>query len=185
MKRWILLFLLVSSSAWAAPTGPYAGLGIFFQNMLKVTHSEKATRSLLGEAYAPELVAGYRFWNLFPTFGWTVFGKKINDGEKRRSVMRIDLPYVFPYDPETELKAGVGMLFHRIRGDGGAVELRNGGSTSTFYVPEGNRSSSIFYLSGGLALVRNAFRFDFDLVLGGPFTRRRSVNLGIRGGYVF
>lgn len=184
MKRWLLIFLF-SLSAQGAETGPYAGLGMFFQNMMKVTESERATKSLLGEAYLPELVAGYRFWNLFPTFGWTILGKKIPDGEKRRYVMRLDLPYVFPYDHETEIKAGFGMLFHRIRGGGQSVSLRNGASTSTFYVPSGNRSSATFYLSGGLGLVRNAFRFDFDLVLGGVFTRRRTVNLGIRGGYVF
>jgi hypothetical protein len=176
---------LISLPAQAADTGPYAGLGMFFQNMLKVTESEKAARSLYGEVYLPELVAGYRFWNVFPTFGWTILGKKINDGEKRRYVMRIDLPYVFGYDSETELKAGFGMLFHRIRGDGQSVSLRNGSSTSTFYVPSGNRSSATFYLSAGLGLIRNAFRFDFDLVAGEPFSRRRSINFSMRGGYVF
>lgn len=184
MKTWFLLFL-ISLPAQAAETGPYAGLGMFFQNMLKVTESEKATKSLYGEVYLPELVAGYRFWNVFPTFGWTILGKKIQDGDKRRYLMRIDLPYVIPYDGETELKAGIGMLFHRIRGEGSSISIRNGGSVSTFYVPSGNRSSATFYLSGGLALVRNAFRFDFDLLLAGPFTRRRSVNFAMRGGYVF
>jgi len=184
MKRWMLLFLF-TLPAHAAATGPYAGLGFFFQNMLKVTESEKATRSLLGEAYFPEVVAGYRFWNLFPTFGWTILGKQIQDGEKRRYVMRLDLPYVIPYDAETELKAGIGMLFHRIRGEGSDISIRNGGGTSTFFVPSGNRSSAVFYLNGGLAIVRNALRFDFDLLLGGPFTRRRSINFGVRGGYVF
>lgn len=184
MKRWLFLFLF-TLSAQAADAGPYAGLGMFFQNMLKVTESEKATRSLYGEVYLPELVAGYRFWNLFPTFGWTILGKKIPDGEKRRYVMRIDIPYVFPYDAETEIKAGFGMLFHRIRGDGQSVSLRNGSSTSTFYVPSGNRSSATFYLGGGLGLIRNALRFDFDFVLGEPLTRRRSFNFGMRGGYVF
>jgi hypothetical protein len=185
MKTLVLLFLF-SLSAQASETGPYAGLGTFFQNMMKVTNSETASRDLLGEAYAPEVLVGYRVWHLFPAFGWTVFGRKSNEGDKKRYVMRLDLPYLFPYSNELELKAGLGMFFYRIRGEGGSVSIRNGGSTSTFYVPSGNRSSAFFYFSGGAGLLlRASWRLDFDVLLGEPLSRRRSFNLSLRGGYVF
>jgi hypothetical protein len=187
MRKLVLFILLLPQIASAeSKEGIYAGLGFFFQNIMKVSSGPKAQISPLGEIYLPDLVLGYRFHHWFPSIGITVLGNKTNDGEKRRSVMRLDFPYVVSSSSEQEWKAGLGYMIHEIGGDGGAISLRNGSSTSTFYVPTGNQSSSQIYLSGGLGLLlEKGFRYDFDLMIGSILTTKRNFNFSARGGYVF
>lgn len=188
MKKllYLLILLALPNAAFAfGPGQPYAGLGFFFQNMFKVTDSPTAAKSPFGEVYVPELVLGYKLPLVFPSLAWTILGKKIDDGEKRRSVIRLDVPFLFPLS-EVELKGGLGILLSRVHGDASTVTLRNGGSTSDFYVPEGSRASRLFYLVAGAAYtLRAPLRFDLDLIVTGPLSKRRSLNISLRGGYVF
>jgi hypothetical protein len=190
MKRlaaFALLYFCYGNPARAEPDRPfYLGLGLFFQNVTRVSSSPTAAPSLLGEAYFPELLLGYRLPRLFPTFGWTVLGKAANDGQMRRSLMRLDLPYLFPAGPDqVQAKAGLGFLFQRLHGPASVESLRNGPIVSDFYVPGGTRSSRLLYLSGGAAFGRGRWRFDLDLLATGLLSSRRAFHLSLRSGYAF
>jgi hypothetical protein len=187
MKLLLLTLALFSAGrANAAEINrPYAGLGIFHQNIGKVTDDATAAPSYLGETYFPELVFGWRFERFLPTLGWTILGRKTNDGEKRHSVMRLELPYLFPLFSGIQPKAGMGLMLYQIYGEGSTVTLRNGGSTSNFYVPGGSRTSKIFYAALGGGFEHGNLRADVDLLISGLLTTRRAFHLSLRGGYVF
>lgn len=185
---WLAIVFCLPSSTVAAESkeGIYASAGLFFQNMLKVSSGPTASRSTVGETFLPDFVFGYRVDRWFPTLGLTIPGNKGNDGEMKRTILRIDLPYLFPTSNELEWKAGLGYMIYQLKSDGATVSLRNGSSFSNFYVPAGTQSGSQFYLMGGAAYVfNNGFRADVDLLLGGILTTKRNVNLSLRGGYVF
>lgn len=179
-------YLPNSALAAESKEGIYASAGLFFQNMLKVSSGPTASRSTFGETFLPDFVFGYRVDRWFPTLGLTIPGNKGNDGEVRRTILRIDLPYLFPTSKELEWKAGLGYMVYQLKSDGATVSLRNGSTFSNFYVPAGTQSGSQFYVMGGAAYVFDkGFRADLDLLLGGILTTKRNVNLSLRGGYVF
>lgn len=187
MRILFLLALLFPGLASAEfKEGVYASAGMFLQNMFKVSSGPSASRSAVGEAYLPEVVIGYRTKNLLPTLGVTLSGNKANDGEMKRSIVRLDLPYLFPHNDSIEWKAGLGFLVYRLKSDGATVTLRNGSSTSTFYVPAGAQSGSQIYFMGGMGyLLEKGIRFDLDIILGNILTTKRTLNFSLRGGYVF
>lgn len=168
--------------------GYFVGLGTISQNMGKVGHNEKGQRALTGEAYFPELIFGWRTDSVFPAIGWTPFGNRGKDGAKRHSLITFSLPFVFADAGRAlEWKLGAGLQAYRVHGPGGPVTLRNGATTSTFYVPSANRFSLTYFLlaGAGLRLGDGGWRVDADFTLGGALSRRRAVGLMIRSGYVF
>jgi hypothetical protein len=187
MRKFFFLTLFFPGIALAEfKEGVYASAGMFFQNMFKVSCGPCASRSAVGEVYLPELVVGYRTKNLLPTLAVTISGNKANDGDMQRSTVRLDLPYLFPHNESIEWKAGLGYLVYRLKSDGATVTLRNGSSTSTFYVPAGTISGSQFYVMGGMGyLLEKGIRFDLDVILGNLLTTKRTLNFSLRGGYVF
>jgi hypothetical protein len=185
---WVIFTATATATAQAESNRPYLGLGTFFQNMLKITNQPKGSATFLGESYFPELVVGYRMEHFFPSFGWTILGNKSNDGSKKRGILRLNLPYLIGRHDRFEFKGGAGLLFYRIYGDASTVSIRNGASGTgytDFYVPGESRSSQIFYVSGGAGYVYEKWRTDLDILISGPLSRKRALNLAIRGGYVF
>lgn len=192
----ILPFLLLLTLATPAPaqsaegdtTGHlYAGAAFFFENMLKVSTGGSGNRSLLGTAYFPELLVGYRFGSWFPVLGITLFGSESGEGNKRSGVIRLQMPYVFPRpeDSAWEWKLGPGLLLHRIYGEGGITKLGNGAGTKNYYTPEENRMLRLWYLTGGAAYLHEQWRYDFDLIVTGLLSTRRAFSFGFGVGYVF
>ena len=137
--------------------------------------------------YFPELQLGYRYGPWLPALSFTPVSKRAGDGDRRRSVLRLHLPYQFPLaDTPLAVRAGGGLLVHRLHGEGGSVELRNAGNLQTFYVPSETRTLRIFYLSAGLGLTLHPrWIGNLDLLVSGPLSRRRAVSLSLGGGYVF
>lgn len=171
----------------APRVGVFLGGGFFFENMLKVSSTDAGSRSLLGEAYFPELKMGYRFGNWFPLLGYTPLGNRSGEGNKRRGLVRLQMPYVFfPVGYSGwEWKAGPGILIHRIYGEGGGVALRNGGQAKVYYTPTGTSTTRLLYVTGGAAYVEENWRYDVDLIVTGILSTRRAFSLSFGAGYVF
>ncbi|RYZ99270.1 MAG: hypothetical protein EOP11_19685 [Proteobacteria bacterium] len=166
--------------------GFYAGAGLLSMNLLKSATGEKASRSLFGDTYFPEITFGYRFGDWFPLIGYSLFGKANPEGSKRRGTLRVQVPYVFSTDESAlEWKAGLGFLVHRFYGAGGPAELGNGVGRQTYYVPEDGSNARLLYLVGGLGLKAERIRYDFDLIISGVLSARRAFHFSAGAGYVF
>lgn len=168
-----------------AKRGVYLGAGFFFQNALKVASGESAARSLLGEAYFPEIVMGYRFARWFPAVGYTPFGSQSGEGNKKRMLVRVQAPYTLDLGDNWEAKGGPGLLIQRIYGKGGFTELGNGGNTKEYYTPGDTRTLRLLYLAAGAAYLNENWRYDLDFIVTGLLSSRRAVSLSLGAGYVF
>ena len=162
----------------------YVGAGIFCQNMLKTTTSTLGKANIFGTVYAPELSLSTRLSlgssYLFPTIGYTVIAKTESDGVKKR-LLTMTLPYAFPLESALDFKLGPGWMIYSISGDGSAVTLLNGVSSSTFYEPGSTQASSVFYLDFGFGSSFNdRIRFDLDAIVPGLLSSRRSLNVAAR-----
>lgn len=178
-----LLFAISGSQAQAAFSGSektfYVGTGVTFYNMGKLTSSDNASTSLLGQLYVPHL----QLTKQFPAFGlkflsevsFTPLAVKASDGVSKR-IFTGSVSGLFG-SGVVQLKTGFGILLYFVGGNGGAVTLNNGTSTQTFYSPGTTKSAKAFYLDLGVGFrLPSSIRIDLDLLATGALTTRRAFS---------
>lgn len=182
--RGILLFfsciLLFGRNAQSEEKTFYFGVGAFSHYFQKVAVNEDGSRGLLGDI-SPLVNANIEFgiWDAFrfrPGLAWTFIPKR-PDNSAKSSHFIFSIPAIFEFSG-LELKAGLGLLLNRISGEGGNVVLNNGSSMATFSRPSGSSTASNFFASLGVGVhLADSVRFDFDLILPGLLSTRRSLGV--------
>lgn len=157
----------------------YLGTGALFYNMGKVTSSNTASTSMLGQFYIPlTLSAKIPFTDslaIMPVVGYTPLGAKAADSVSKK-ILNFGVNCAFESSPVIDLKGGLGYMVYSISGDGSAVTRSNGTSTATFYLPGSTKSSKNIYLDLGIAYRFNGFRIDIDAIALDAFSARRAIS---------
>lgn len=99
-----------------------------------------------------------------PELGFVFHGSGSDDYKKTTTFLLLDVGYLIR--PKLVLRYGIGTFITSVKGDGGAVELNNGTSTSTFYRPGESKKSwnTTLDLGAEMALAPNyALRFQTHL----------------------
>ena len=181
-----MLFFLIFSVCSQA--GGVVGIGLLTQNMHKVSTNASAGKSVTGTAYFPELSAGWRFnpkgSGLYPSLGFTPFGKKSPDSGQSKSFLTIAVPWASAQGI-WEWKLGPALQIYQIKSKGGSSVQKNGSSTATFYFPDATVATRNFYLDIGAALLAAKIRLEFDLLITGLLAQRFAANGLLRMNYVF
>ena len=161
--------------------------GLFYDFGGKASGNPTGATGLAGGFY-PELTATYRYfwqdWIAIPTLGFSFLGHSDRDDGASRRVYHLgaNLARKLPYFNELiEVRTGLGILFYRISGNGGVIELDNGTGKDKFFKPAYSETTRVFYLDlgGGVNLLtigRGKLRADLDFLISGFLTARRSVN---------
>lgn len=156
----------------------FLGTGATLYNMGKITSTDDASTSLLGQFYLPlTLTASFSLnprLKLIPQISYTPLGVKSAD-EITKRILTAGISTGYFTSPRTQLKTGLGLMSYSISGPGGTVQRSNGTSTSTFALPSTSVSTQTIYLDLGLAYLWGPFiRFDVDALVQGAFSSRRS-----------
>ena len=177
--------LLFAGETWAAGGSVkklYLGTGTFFYNMGKVTSSDDASTSLLGQFYIP-LNLSMRIplstaTSLIPNVTYTPIGSTAAD-----SVTKKILSFGMNAMMNThilDLKGGLGLLTYSISGTGGTVTRNNGASTATFYLPGSTQSSSSIFIDLGVGTSFGSdFRLDLDFIGVSMLSTRRAISTAL------
>ena len=149
-------------------------------NMGKVTSSDDASTSMMGQFYLP-LTLSWRIplssqSNLVPNLSYTPLSVKTSDLVSKK-VLTLGLNFTHHSSPVIDLKGGIGLLNYSISGDGGAVTRSNGGSTATFYLPGTNKTSRSLYLDLGITYRWNSsVSIDLDAIAISALSSRRAIS---------
>lgn len=187
MKKifWLLFTGVFAGSTFSTPANAasktfYLGSGALFYNMSKVTSTDTADISLIGQIYIPlTLTANFSMGtgaHLETVIGYTPLGVTAADSVKK-TIITLGSRYAQHLSPIFDFKGGLGVLFYSISGDGSTVTRNNGGSTATFYLPGSSQTSKSVYLDVGFGyLIGNDFKIDLDAMVVGAFSDRRAIS---------
>lgn len=201
----LLGIALGASSAFAAPTkmsAPtrsrtqevragdpelFVEFGSQFANLLKVTRSPTASRSLLGTHQFYLSLAG-KLGRFRPEIGLNPIARNGKGDTHRSRHWGIQVPFVVASTNRTEWKVGAALWMHTVSGSGGDITLTDGTGTSTFSKPGRSSTSRTLAFVGGLTTpigYHPRLFLDADLNLLSPLSTRRSAHLLIQLGWKF
>lgn len=156
----------------------YLGTGATLLNMGKITSSDNASTSLMGELYFPvTLQLPIRISNrlsIIPNASYTPFAVKKAD-EVTKKIFTAGLNAAIQTNSVFQIKTGLGYLAYSISGPGGTVERSNGAGTATYALPGTQITTKSFFVDIGCGFrLGQSFRLDLDGFILGALTTRRS-----------
>jgi hypothetical protein len=178
MKRIFMLFLFFSLNSHA-----HFGVGAMVNHFNKVQTKLNGTRNKTD--FTPYFHLSYPlpFFvdSLFfiPEAGYLSPKKGENDYKKYQSYILANFGYAL--NDNHIIKAGVGIFYTKLKGEGGTVVLNNGSSTSVFYKPHGSSKSKNLSLNLGYEFffqTNTSLRTD-AFVLGFASSKKRSFNYAL------
>ncbi len=170
LLRYLLIMAIGTFTASSAFARPHLFLG--FNRALKDTQNQKG--KVEDKPFSPTISAGYNF-NLFdsgfgfsPQLGYIHTNQTANDDFGKQKVHTIflnwDFIWISSLSDSLAFRFGIGNFIKRTSGEGGTVEIPNGGGTDQARRPDGtvNSYSSTFNLGAD---------YRFDLQLPGPWVQ--------------
>jgi hypothetical protein len=162
----------------------YLGAGTLSHNLARTSGSADAESAFLGTTYPSVFLSGRLTSGgitLAPTIGYTIFSHHFKDhrleGDDSTTSILTTAVLLASRTGALELHGGLGMLFYRISGSGGIVEIENGTSTSNFALPARSMTSRALYIDLGPAMYLGPLRLDLDFLITGLFSERRAVSM--------
>jgi|GEM_PF-1534395 len=152
LRQIVLIFLLVSNSAWAKFDDLYVGIG----NMSKYTKrvqidSAGGTEAFnINPMFKVEARSDINFdWYFLPQLA-IVLPQDSRDSQTHKQIFFVMPGFGYRMDPSFMINSGIGLQFTHIYGDGGTKTLNNGTSSTAFPVPDRNvlTSNAILNLGG-------------------------------------
>ena len=175
----LFITLFVGNSAWSSDKTFYLGTGSLLYNMNKVTTSDNASTSFIGQFYIPLTLTmklqalGKTF--LMPSITYTPLGVTSSDSVSKK-ILAGNVNALMDFGG-FEFKYGVGIMIYTISGPGGTVTRNNGGSTATFNLPGSSQSSKSILIDLGFGTeFAGDFRVDLDFLAVSALSSRRAIS---------
>lgn len=172
-----------SSASSATPKGVYAGIGILnFDAGVASSSATSGTKPFLYQTYTMLSLTSYHslkgLWQISPIFDFTLIGRKTPEGKAKTSVTTLGARFIRPaFFSGFNFHLGPGLVFYRIDGSGGTVDLNNGSGVSTFGAPNESRASNLIYYDFGVGYQKNKYRFEFSILVTELFkTTKRAIS---------
>lgn len=193
LKVYLLLCLKVAGVAWSFQNEALSvGVGYYSQNVLNKTAVDPAGKtSFLGETSLP-LNIKYDFsiftdWFVAPQLSYTLVPRESEGSSAKITLTHLAFLFGKNFQGSSwDWYAGPGILQQDFDGKGGTVQLLNGSTPTTFYLPSGNSTTRKVSVNLGSSYSFLSTRLGFDLILENAFSsNKRSESLMFSYAYTF
>lgn len=192
-KVGFFVFLMMPGFVWSFQNEALSlGVGYYSQNVMNKTAVNPAGKtSFLGETSLP-LNIKYDFsifsdWFLAPQLSYTIVPRE-SEGASAKITMT-HLAFLFGKNfqgSSWDWYMGPGILQQDFDGKGGTVQLLNGSTPTTFYLPSGKSTTRKVSVNIGSSYSFLSTRLGFDLILENAFSsNKRSESLMFSYAYTF
>lgn len=174
MLLWTLFFF--QSFSFSLQHNAFSvGVGYFSENTLgKITKDDSGEKSFLGTPTYP-LIFKYDFkifstasatdYYVAPKFTYTLLPRKDQGDTIKVTQWHLMIPFGANLgSSKWDLVGGPGIFNRTIDGEGGVIQLNNGGSVAPFAVPGRKVSSQVMTLNLATSYSLDRHRFGFDLM---------------------
>lgn len=172
-----------SKSSSSLPKGVYGGLGMLnFDAGVASSSASSGTKPFLYQTYTMLSLTSFHslkgLWQISPIFDLTLIGRKTPEGKAKTAVTVLGARFIRPaFFSGFNFHLGPGLIFYRIDGSGGTVDLNNGSGVSTFGAPNETRASNSIYYDFGVGYQISKYRFELSILVTEPFkTTKRAIS---------